>query len=64
MPNMQGGKPAGRRCANLNDRNQCTIYGRPERPAFCKGWQPDPDVCGRNFDEAMRNLAALERETA
>ncbi|OHB68078.1 MAG: hypothetical protein A2Y77_16310 [Planctomycetes bacterium RBG_13_62_9] len=64
MPNMPLGKPAGQRCANLNDRNECTIYGKPERPAFCAGWQPDPDVCGRSFDEAMKNIATLEKETA
>ena len=64
MPNMPRGKPAGVRCANLDDRNLCTLYGRAERPAFCLGWQPSPDFCGESFDQAMNNLAVLERQTA
>jgi uncharacterized cysteine cluster protein YcgN (CxxCxxCC family) len=64
MPNMPAGKPAGVRCANLNDRNECMLYGKRERPAFCTGWQPTPEYCGRRFDQAMSNLATLERDTA
>jgi Fe-S-cluster containining protein len=64
MPNMPGGKPAGVRCANLNDANECTLYAEPQRPPFRIGWQPTPEFCGRNFDQAMRSLAALERDTA
>jgi hypothetical protein len=64
MPNMPDGKPAGVRCANLNDRNECTLYGRRERPPFCVGWRPGLEVCGHSFDEAMSNIAALEKRTA
>jgi hypothetical protein len=63
MPNMPYGKPAGTRCANLNEQNECILYGRPERPFFCIGWQPSPEVCGRNLDEALTNIAALEAAT-
>jgi hypothetical protein len=61
---MPHGKPAGVRCANLNDRNECTLYGRAERPAFCIGWQPMPEVCGHTFGEAMTHITTLERATA
>jgi Fe-S-cluster containining protein len=64
MPNMPNGKPAGVRCANLSKENLCTLYGRPERPAFCAGWKPTVEICGDSFAEAMKNLAALEAATA
>ena len=64
IPNMLHGKPAGTRCANLNDRNECTLYGKATRPAFCIGWQPMPEVCGDTFEEALTCVAALERATA
>ncbi len=63
MPGMPKGKPAGTRCVNLDDDNLCRLYGRPERPPFCGGWQPDPAVCGSSFEEAMANIARLEKET-
>ena len=64
IPNMPHGKPAGAWCANLNARNECTLYGKAERPAFCLGWQPMPEVCGRTFKEALTCITALERATA
>jgi len=64
MPNMPTGKPAGARCVNLSDENLCMLYGRPERPAFCAGWKPSPEVCAESFAQAMKNLTTLEAETA
>ncbi len=64
MPNMPNGKPAGMRCANLTAENLCTLYGKPDRPAFCLGWKPAPEVCGESLAQAMKNLAVLEKETA
>jgi Fe-S-cluster containining protein len=64
MPGMPDGKPAGVRCLHLDERNLCVLFGRPERPAFCLGWQPGPDMCGAGFDEAMANIAAMEARTA
>jgi len=61
---MPQGKLAGVRCRHLDDRNLCMLFGRPERPSFCLGWKPSPDICGANFDEAMANIAALEARTA
>jgi hypothetical protein len=64
IPNMPNGKPAGVRCANLTDNNQCLLYGKPQRPAFCIGYKPTAELCGRTFAEAVRNITALERATA
>ncbi len=64
IPNMPDGKPAGARCANLTDNNECTLYGRPERPAFCLGYSPTAELCGRTYAEAIRNIIALEKATA
>ncbi len=64
MPGMPAGKPAGVRCRHLDERNLCVLFGRPERPAFCLGWKPGPDVCGAGFHDAMANIEALERRTS
>jgi hypothetical protein len=60
---MSGGKPAGVRCVQLTDDLRCALYGRPERPAFCAGLRPSPDMCGASAAEAMALLAALEAAT-
>lgn len=64
MPDMPHGKPAGVRCRHLDERNLCVLFGRPERPAFCLGWKPGPEVCGADLDEAMANIEAMEVQTA
>jgi hypothetical protein len=64
IPNMPHGKPAGVRCANLNNGNECTLYAKAGRPRFCIGWQPMPEVCGQGFQEAMIRIAMLEQATA
>jgi hypothetical protein len=61
---MPNGKPAGVRCIQLADDNRCSIFGRPERPAFCGGLQPAADMCGSSREAAMIWLADLERATA
>lgn len=63
IPNMPHGKPAGVRCANLTERNECTLFGRPERPSFCLAWPPTPELCGDSFDQALQSIAALEEHT-
>jgi uncharacterized protein len=60
---MPRGKPAGVRCLQLTDDLRCALYGRPERPAFCVGLRPSPDLCGAAAAEAMRLIAALEAAT-
>ena len=61
---MPNGKPAGVRCVQLTDANACAIFGRPERPAACRGLMPAPDMCGATRDQALAWLARLETATA
>jgi Fe-S-cluster containining protein len=64
IPGMPGGKPAGVRCAQLDGRNRCRIFGSPERPAVCGGLQPSPEMCGGDQEHAIRWLAELEAATS
>ena len=64
IPGMPGGKPAGVRCVQLTADNRCAIFGRPERPAICARLKPEPAMCGATREQALANIAALERETA
>jgi len=50
LPGMPRGKPAGVRCVNLTDANDCAIFGRPERPAFCAGLRPSTEMTARQAD--------------
>ncbi|MBP1207467.1 Fe-S-cluster containining protein [Duganella sp. 1411] len=63
IPGMPDGKPAGVRCVQLADDNRCSIFGKPERPAFCGGLQPSEEMCGANREQAIRWLDDLERAT-
>lgn len=63
IPGMPNGKPAGVRCIQLNADNQCMIFGRPERPAFCAGLQPSSEMCGESQAEALTWLTRLEQLT-
>lgn len=64
IPGMEGGKPAGVRCVQLDDDNRCRIFGRPERPAFCGGLAPSAEMCGSTREHAIAWLTQLERATA
>ena len=64
IPGMPDGKPAGVRCVQLDERNACRIFGKPERPAVCESLRPTAAMCGASRDEAMRILALLEVATA
>ena len=64
IPGMPNGKPAGVRCVQLDAENRCRIFGQPERPLFCGGLQPAPDMCGDSREQAIRWLDDLERMTA
>lgn len=63
IPGMPNGKPAGMRCIQLDNRNRCLIFGKPERPAVCLNLKPEPAMCGNDAKEAMRIIAALEYAT-
>ncbi len=60
---MPQGKPAGVRCAQLTEDNRCAVFGQPERPAFCGGLRPSPEMCGTSREQALTWLGRLERET-
>ncbi|MES3024755.1 MAG: YkgJ family cysteine cluster protein [Pseudomonadota bacterium] len=64
IPGMPNGKPAGVRCVQLGSDERCLIFGRPERPAFCRGLQPSAEMCGASREQAIRWLGDLERATA
>ena len=63
IPGMPDGKPAGVPCVQLDAAGRCRLFGRPERPAFCGGLQPAPDLCGSSRDEALRLIRHLEVAT-
>lgn len=60
---MPLGKPAGQRCVQLDERNGCRLFGRPERPAVCESLQPEAAMCGASAAEAMAWLRQLETHT-
>jgi Fe-S-cluster containining protein len=64
IPGMPGGKPAGVRCAQLDDAERCLLFGRPERPAVCLSLMPSAEMCGSHREQAMHWLARLEVQTA
>lgn len=61
---MPNGKPAGVKCVQLGEGNQCLIFGKPERPAFCAGLQPSEEMCGTSREMAIRWLNELEHATS
>ncbi|MEJ7930259.1 YkgJ family cysteine cluster protein [Ramlibacter sp. AN1015] len=64
IPGMEGGKPAGVPCVQLDEALGCRLFGRPERPAVCSGLQPSAVMCGCGRGHALRWLARLETLTA
>lgn len=63
IPGMPDGKPAGMRCAQLDERNRCRIFGLPTRPDVCASLRPEPAMCGPDRNHAMAWLARLEAGT-
>ncbi|MDB5900556.1 MAG: proteinase inhibitor [Ramlibacter sp.] len=61
---MEGGKPAGVRCVQLDAQNRCLLFASPLRPAVCGGLQPSSEMCGPSQAHAIRWLAALEQATS
>ncbi len=64
IPGMTQGKPAGVRCVQLTETNRCALFGKAERPAVCRLFQPSRATCGYTDAEALANLTLLERVTA
>ena len=63
IPDMPHGKPAGVRCIQLLDDFKCALFGKPQRPAFCGGLQPNLEMCGETQAQAITWLSNLERAT-
>lgn len=64
IPGMPQGKPAGVRCIQLDEANQCRIFGQPERPAVCGQLMPSTEMCGASASSALAWLMQLECDTA
>jgi Fe-S-cluster containining protein len=64
LPGHPFGKPAGVRCAQLDDALRCRLFGRPERPAVCGSLQPSAEMCGDSREQALRWLGWMEASTA
>ncbi|MEQ1915817.1 MAG: YkgJ family cysteine cluster protein [Gallionella sp.] len=63
LPGMPNGKPAGIPCIQLDEDLNCKVFGKPERPAFCGGLQPEVEMCGENKAHALVWLTHLEQAT-
>ncbi|MBI9106110.1 MAG: YkgJ family cysteine cluster protein [Spirochaetales bacterium] len=63
IPGMPGGKPGGLRCVNLDEKNRCIIWGRPDYPSACANFTPSLEFCGSTNEEAARLLAEAEEAT-
>lgn len=61
IPGTGRGKPAGTRCVHLSADMKCSIYNK--RPDVCREFSPNSELCGNSFEEAFRNLEALEKAT-
>jgi hypothetical protein len=64
IPGLDGPKPAGQPCPQLDADLRCRLFGRPERPAVCGSLQPSPAMCGSGRGHALRWLARLDAATA
>jgi hypothetical protein len=60
---MPKGKAAGERCIQLDEKNLCRLFGKPERPAVCLAFQPCRSICGETDQQALFNLQQLETLT-
>lgn len=63
IPGMPDGKPSGVRCVQLNEQNLCMLFGDPRRPAVCRQFDFDKEVCGEHREEALATLYWWETAT-
>lgn len=63
IPGMPNGKPAGVRCVQLNEKNLCKLFGKPERPTVCHHFQACSDICGKTNEQALAIITELEQIT-
>ncbi len=64
IPGMPYGKPAGVRCANLDDNNLCVLHGTKRYPPVCRNFTASSDMCGSSYTEAAAYLIRLEEQTS
>ncbi len=60
IPGMPEGKAAGVRCVQLDEKNMCKLFGKPERPEVCSAFKPDEAICGASNDFALNTLLSIE----
>jgi hypothetical protein len=60
---MPQGKPAGVPCVQLDADLRCSLFGKPERPAFCASLRPSMEMCGNDRAQALAFLGQLETAT-
>lgn len=63
IPGLPGGKPAGQRCVQLDERNLCRLHGTPRMPAVCSALRPSQEMCGSGPEQALAYLRRLELAT-
>jgi hypothetical protein len=63
IPGMPNGKPAGVRCVQLTQNNECRLFGKLDRPTVCGQFRATAEICGTDFDAALMNLMELEAKT-
>ncbi|MCF7513192.1 YkgJ family cysteine cluster protein [Pseudoalteromonas sp. L23] len=63
IPGMPNGKPAGKRCIQLDENNLCKLFNQPERPQVCLQFKAMEDVCGDSNEAAMQIITELEMLT-
>jgi len=64
IPGHAQGKAAGLRCIQLDERERCRLFGRPERPAVCVSLRPGAEMCGDSREHALHWLTELESMTS
>ncbi|MDN3650138.1 YkgJ family cysteine cluster protein [Reinekea marina] len=57
---MPSGKPAGVVCVHLDQKFNCKIFDRPERPTVCANFKAEAAICGVNREQALSILNNLE----
>jgi len=60
---MAHGKPADTPCIHLDMEMRCQIFHHQSRPVVCAGFQPSPETCGENREQALHYLRTLEKLT-
>src|SRR3972149_4651230 len=60
IPGMPDGKSAGTRCIHLTEDYRCSIFGSSDRPKVCRQFKAEEIICGKNREDAIKNLALLE----